>query len=269
MRYDADDRNFFDRIGKFFVIPQNPSDYDFLLAVDRRTRSDIELKYGFLADYDWMCNTVANLFFEALISHLKYFLQENGMEGGSAGISFYDLFSAIISNKVNEHAEKEGNLNIYFQPGERVTELIENGPPQLPEKIERVSMGEAFTTDDPEENDLMSRLDNYCKFEVNKRHGLMLGDKSPLAAIGISYTFFENLFIELIVRANDQRKRTLEATDGSEEDAMVTVNFNDNVEFHCVVNDGTASILMRPGMNVKLLIKSDAMTEKTMGDLDD
>lgn len=268
MVYDVDSQAY-ERIGKFFVIPQNPADHEFLLAVDRKTRSDIDLKYGFLADYDWMCNTVANMFFEGMIGHLKYFLDENGFEGGSAGVSFYDLFSATISNKVNEHAEKEGNLNIYFEPGKRVTELIENGPPQLPDRIERVSMADAFSTDDPEENDFMIRLDNYCKFEVNKKHGIKLGEKSPLASVGVAYTFFENLFIELIVRANDQRKRTLDNTDGSDDDAMVTVNFNDNIEFHCVVSDGMATVMMRPGMNVKLLVKNDGLTESTMGDLDD
>lgn len=267
MTYDVDNHAQ-ERIGKFFVIPQNRADYEFLLAVDRKTRSDIDLKYGFLADYDWMCNTVANMFFESMIGHLKYFLEENGAETGTAGVSFYDLFTARISNKVNEHAEKEGNLNIYFEPGDRVRDLIENGPPKLPDRIERVSMSEAFTTDDPEENDFLLRLDNYCKFEVNKRHGIRIGEKTPLASVGVAYTFFENLFIELLVRASEQRRSTADAVDG-EDDAMVTVNFNDNIEFHCVVTDGTASIMMRPGMNVKLLVKNDGMTESTMGDLDD
>ena len=267
MIYDVDSHSH-DRIGKFFVIPQNKSDYDFLLAVDRKTRSDIDLKYGFLADYDWMCNTVANMFFESMIGHLKYFLEENGSETGSAGIAFYDLFSANISNKVNEHAEKEGNLNIYFEPGERVKQLIEEGPPQFPDKIEKVSMASVFITEDPEENEFLTRLDNYCKFEVNKKHGIRIGE-SPLASVGLAYTFFENLFVELLVRAAEQRSRSVDSIDGTEDDAMVTVNFNDNIEFHCVVTDGTASIMMRPGMNVKLLVKNDGMTESTMGDLDD
>ena len=44
--------------------------------------------------------------------------------------------------------------------------------------------------------------------------------------------------------------------------------FNDNIEIHGMMKDGTVSIIMRPGMNAKLLIKCDELTEHTMGDID-
>ena len=51
--------------GKLFVIPQDPVDREFLLAVDRRTRSDVERIYGILIDYDWQANTIANAVIES------------------------------------------------------------------------------------------------------------------------------------------------------------------------------------------------------------
>lgn len=257
--------------GKFFIKPQDPADREFISAVSLRTRSDLDIRYGFIIDYEWMVNTVANVFFECMVRQLKSIMLEqladSGQNGASVGFKFYDLFSSIVSNKINEHAEKEGNLNIYFDTGERVDYLIANGIPST-DSITKTTILERFLTDDQEENEVMLGLDKICIYELSKSHGLRLGNQSSkLISVAIAYTFFENLFIELLVRAAKQKKEQADANDDS--DAMVSVNFNDNIEFHCVVKDGTASIMMRPGMNVKMLIKSDEFTEKTMGDLDD
>ena len=263
MRYADDDLRTHATYGKFFITPQDKNDRDFLLAVDRRTRSDIDLKYGFIADYDWEMNTVANAFFETMIGIIKYLFQDESTgHSDGIGFKFYDLFTATISNKINESAEKEGNLNIFFETAERVDDLIANGiPPQF--NGERKSMFEVFKTGNPDEDNLLLRIDNQAKYDIARSHGIQIGEKNHMATCGIAYTFFENLFIELLVRTAMVQK------ENEGEEAMVSVNFNDNIEFHCIIKDGGARIMMRPGMNVKMLIKNDGFTEKTMGDLDD
>lgn len=258
--------------GKFFIKPQDPSDREFLSAVSLRTRSDMDVRYGFIIDYEWMVNTVANVFFECMVRQLKNIMLEHladsGPNGASVGFKFYDLFSSVVSNKVNEHAEKEGNLNIYFNTEERVDDLIANGIPST-DNTTKMNILERFLTEDQDENKAMIDLDTICVYELSKSHGIRIGNpaSSKLISVAIAYTFFENLFIELLVRASKQKKEQTDANDDS--DAMVSVNFNDNIEFHCLIKDGGATIMMRPGMNVKMLIKSDEFTEKTMGDLDD
>lgn len=264
MRYDDENLRTHERYGKFFITPQDPHDMEILLAVDRRTRSDIEIKYGFIGDYDWEMNTVTNVFFETMIALMKYLFQDGSIGNGNPdgmGFKFYDLFSAIVSNKVNEHAEKEGNLNIYFDTAERVDDLIANGIPGT-FTGEKMTMQARFMTGDPEEDEFLARIDKQTKFDLARSNGIQIGDKNLFATCGIAYTFFENLFIELLVRTVAQKP-------GVGEEAMTSVNFNDNIEFHCVIKDGAATIMMRPGMNVKMLIKNDGFTEKTMGDLDD
>ena len=121
--------------GKLFIIPQDPNDREFLLSVDRRARAELNRVYGILLDYDWQANTIANGVVETLISDLAFMLKSGANSG--VGIEFYDILRAIVSIKTNEKAEKEGNINIYFEPGSKITSLIENGP-DTTEYVEKI-----------------------------------------------------------------------------------------------------------------------------------
>ena len=71
----------------------------------------------------------------------------------------------------------------------------------------------------------------------------------------------KNIFMELMYRvANNPEKDT-------SDEVIESVNFNDLIEIHAILKDDKVSISMRPGVNAKLLIKCDELTEHTMGDL--
>lgn len=245
--------------GKFFVIPQNPQDREFLLAVDNRTRADVRKRYGILLDYDWQANTIANCMFEVIVLQLSLLIREDRSKNG-VGIALYELFNAVVSFKNNDRAEKEGNINVFFEPGKHVIDLIEKGPEDFsPENP--VSAFEHFSTDDPNENKFIHNLDYQTRYDLMLRHNLTFPDHMIYAVLAIGYTFLENIFIELLYRLSN-----LESSEDDTSEKIVSVNFNDNVEIHGSLKNGEVSINMRPGMNSKLLIKSDELTEHTMGD---
>jgi hypothetical protein len=242
--------------GKLFVIPQDPNDREFLLSVDRRARAEINRIYGILIDYDWQANTIANGLVETIISDLA-FLLKNGA-GGGIGIEFYDIIRAIVSIKTNEKAEKEGNINIYFEPGSKVTHLIENGP-DTTEYIDKIDPMKRFLTGNPEEDDLYKNIDYHTRYNLTSTNGIMIPDHLKFSVFAIGYTFLECMYLEILYRLAN-----MDAEEGEEK--LVSVNFNDNIEIHGVMKNGTVNIIMRPGMNAKLLIKCDQITEHTMGD---
>ena len=242
--------------GKLFIIPQDPSDREFLLSVDRRARAEINRIYGILLDYDWQANTIANGVIETLITDLAFMLK-NGASNG-IGIEFYDIIKAIVSIKTNEKAEKEGNINIYFEPGSKVTSIIENGPDKT-EYDEKINPAERFLTGIAEDDDLYKNLDYHTRYNLSSINGIMIPDHLKFSVFAIGYTFLECIYLEILYR--------LANMDGEDsEEKLVSVNFNDNIEIHGIMKNGTVNITMRPGMNAKLLIKCDELTEHTLGE---
>ena len=244
--------------GKLFIIPQDPSDREFLLAVDRRARFEINRIYGILIDYDWQANTIANSVVETIISNLAFMLKSGASKG--IGIEFYDIIRAIVSIKTNDKAEKEGNINIYFEPGSKITSLIENGPDKT-EYIDKISPAERFLTGNPEEDELYRNLEYHTRYNLSSVNGVMIPDHLKFSVFAIGYTFLECIYLEILYRLAN-----MDAEEGAEK--LVSVNFNDNIEIHGVMKNDTVNIIMRPGMNAKLLIKCDELTEHTMGDID-
>lgn len=245
--------------GKLFVIPQDPGDREFLLSVDRRARAEINRIYGILIDYDWQANTIANGVVETLITDLAFMLK-NGASGG-IGIEFYDIIKAIVSIKTNEKAEKEGNINIYFEPGSKVSSLIENGPDTTTEYVDKIDPAKRFLTGNPDDDDLYKNLEYHTRYNLSSVNGITIPDHLKFSIFAIGYTFLECLYTEILYRLAN-----MDAEDGEEK--LVSVNFNDNIEIHGIMKNGTVNITMRPGMNAKLLIKCDEVTEHTMGDDD-
>ena len=242
-----------------YIIPQDPHDYKILEAVCNRTREDVYSRYQFPIDDTWIINTIANSFLETMLHVLSYTMKSQSMNDG-IGIDFYDILRITVSYKKNESAEKEGNINVFFEPGERIERLISEGP-VLEYTGDPVALKDAFGVEDPEENKFYLDLDSKARYEIAQTYALRM--RHEYQAIAITYTFFVDLFSELLVRAAAESK---DAVEGDE--TLVTVNFNDNVEIHCAVKDGLAQFMMRPGKNAKLIIKSDALTEDTMGALE-
>ena len=233
------------------------ADKEFLLSVDRRARAEIQRIYGILVDYDWQANTIANGVIETLITDLAFMLK-NGANNG-IGIEFYDIIKAVVSIKTNEKAEKEGNINIYFEPGSKAISLIENGPDTTTEYVDKIDPSTRFLTGDPAEDDFYKNLEYHTRYNLSSVNGIMIPDHLKFSVFAIGYTFLECLYTEILYRLAN-----MDAEDGEEK--LVSVNFNDNIEIHGIMKNGTVNITMRPGMNAKLLIKCDEVTEHTMGD---
>lgn len=243
--------------GKFFIIPQDPVDREFLLAVDRRTVADVENKFGIFIDYDWGANTIANAVVETIIQHLSYILKTTNI-GNGIGLNFYDIIRAIVSVKNNSKAEKEGNINIYFEPGDKIIHLIENGPEEYDGP--KLSPIEFFKGSDPEETELYGNLEYKTRYTLSSFNGLSFTEASKFSVFAIGCTFITNIFVEMLYRLRNDTS--------DDDEKIVSVNFNDNIEIHGTLKDNAVLFNMRPGLNAKLLIKSDEMTENTMG-LDD
>ena len=254
------------RYGKFFTIPQDPSDRAILLEVDRKTRGDINEKYNLSVQYDWQCNTITNHLIETLLNEISVKLGSIGKDAMNdkvaIGVELFDILNAYSSIKVNENAEKEGNINIWFTPGKKVEDLIKFGPTEYDGGL--VDYKTAFITGNPEEDKFYSELETRARYALNVKSGIVMTDKLKYAIFAISYTFIENIYTVLLYHLANDKTGTSEG-----EETMVSVNFNDNIEFHAVKSvDGTVKIMLRPGMNAKLIIKSDELTEDTM-DVDD
>ena len=238
-------------------IPQDLKTKEFLLSIDQQTKIDVENKFGFIVNQDWHCNTVANCTVEAIISALNTDMKMDGAP--SARLNFYDVFIAKVTTKVNENAEKEGNINISFEPGPTAVNLITTETPKNEEEVETVDPKDFFKIEDPDMNpdqlaamnEAYTGIDRKARYTLSNNYALTITDDNVFYAFGITYIFILNIFRKLLQDLGDDPNKNL-----------VSVNFNDNIEFHAMRDDeGYVKLAMRPGLNAKLLIKSDETTE--------
>lgn len=242
-------------LAKLRYIPTNPHDKEVLRAVDSKTITEVHDHYGIFIDYEWFCNTIADVMVETIIKQLAYLLKNN--PGMGNGIDFYEIFRSIISIKKNEKAEKEGNINIYFEPGAKILELIED--PTKGESI--LPTFQELSGDNQDDYDFYKNLDSQCRYQLTMHNGIMFPESLKFACCAVTITFMKNIFMELMYRvANNPEKDT-------SDEVIESVNFNDLIEIHAILKGDKVSISMRPGVNAKLLIKCDELTEHTMGDL--
>lgn len=237
---------------RLYIIPQDEETRISLLNVDRNTKEDVRRLHRLYVDHDWHCNTIANTYIETIIRHLGYDVKNNG--NANSKFDFYDLFLAYVTVKQNEDAEKEGNINIAFQPEEKVAEIITDPVPREEREYEYIAPSARYVfVDNEPKTKAYEKLDKVARMELQEKYGITIPD--PWMVTAISYVFMENIIRELLY------KLTLTGKLSS------SINFNDNIEMHAIMKNGEVSISLRPGMNAKLLIKSDETTEAE--DLDD
>lgn len=243
---------------KLLVIPQDPVDNQRLLVIDRKTKYDVGSKYGIVSGKDWQMNTVAN---EALESILQAIATGMTVEGNGIGFNFYNLFFIKATNRRVESADKEGNINVVFEPGPRATELITLTEPPKIEQQYRPEMLFGFT-DDPDRHEQYLKIDRLARYSLAKKYRYMIPDDLVFASFAVLDQFFLNMFEYLLHDLGQNPEQMLSS-----------VNFNDNVEVHAMrkkqSDDGTddlVSFSMRPGMNAKLIVKSDSSTEEDGSD---
>ena len=245
------------------IIPQDKESNIFLYDVDAQTKIMIEEMFGIIINYDWHCNTIAEVTIESIIKALNTDMKENGVK--NVKFNFYDLFGIKVTTKINEDAEKEGNINIAFEPGLTAIRLIKEPDFKLFEKGKKEDVAKFFAIEipamDPDYlkaiNQRYADIDQHARYNLNNNWALAV--KNPFMAFAVTYVFIFNLYCKLL--------RELGA---HPELNMVSVNFNDLIEFHCSQVDDDYKekypdimvlLTMRPGLTAKLLIKSDETTE--------
>jgi hypothetical protein len=229
---------------KLYVIPQDPEEREFILSVDRKTKADIYERYGLHMDQDFMCNTVTYAVLETLIKSLA---MNSQIEGLSSSFNFYDLIIAKISNKVNEMAEKEGNINISFFAGPRAVGLITG---ETEEDNTPRSMAEEFSFEEHHIGELYASLDRYARYLLIQQYGITMSDNLVFGSFAIAYTFLENLFKYLLYNYTNNN-----------EDGIVSINYVDLIEFHVIEKDDGIMFALRPGYKSKIPVKDDENTE--------
>ena len=238
----------------FYIIPQEEETRVDLLNIDQNTKEDVRRLYRFIVAQNWQCNTIANAIIENMIRTLSLDLKNT--RNGNALISLYDMMDAYVTVKRDDDAEKEGNINIAFSIGKRVEGIITDNVTREDRKYEYISPEIMFGSN-PESplTKKMELLDKIARKELNDKYGILL--PTAWMAMSIGYIFIENLYRELVNKIILMQKPS------------VSINFNDNIEFHATRKSDGIVINLRPGMNAKLLIKSDELTENDDGDDED
>lgn len=247
---------------KIATIPQDPYTREFLREVDMQTRVDIEEKFGAIIDYEWHCNTIANITVESLIQALAVDMRAN--HAPRASINFYDVFGIRVSTKKDAKAEKEGNINVSFEPGHNAEALIGTDLKKSDTPVEKVKPVDYYRIEDPDMdpdalnamNQAYMNIDRKARYSLSNTYGIAIPDQHSMLAFAITDVFFMNIFRKLLYSLGE-----------SEDKELVSVNFNDNIEIHALRKDGGVILAMRPGMNAKLIIKSDETTEDEDDDL--
>lgn len=237
-----------------YIIPQDPENKTDLLNVDMATKEDVRRLFKFFVSNNWHCNTIANSVIENLIRSLS--LELRNTRNSNAKINFYDLFEAYVTVKRDENAEKEGNINIAFKALPKMEEIIADNTPREDREYVYTSPAVKFGYGEKDpRTKAMLLLDRISRKELNDKNAIVLPNE--WMAISIGYIFIENIIRELIKKITLTNKPS------------ASINFNDNIEFHAIVKNEGLVISMRPGMNAKLLIKSDELTEIEDNDGDD
>lgn len=236
---------------RLYVIPQDPVNRVALLNVDRNTKEEVRLHYRLYMDHDWQCNTIANAYIESIIRALGLDVKNTG--NANASWDFYNLFDAHVTVKQDKEAEKEGNINIAFEVEDKILDIISDQTPREDRKYDVSTPEAAFTfVNNKRMTDAYEKIDHVTRYELQDKYSITIPNAWMVTAIAV--TFFENIIRELLYMVANSGKPS------------ASINFNDNIECHALLKNDKVLITLRPGMNAKLLIKSDEATESDEDD---
>lgn len=269
MRYEGNEE-LFDKAmieGKCYVIPQDPSTRLALLNVDRRTKEELIKKHRIYIDTDWECNTIATstvlnllkMLYSNIttdISMMDVFKKENSSVQSLIRTSFYDLFDINVTNKKNENADKEGNVNIAFYPGKAAERIVSDDVAPEDKKYEFVQCKVLYGNNENESyQKIIDKLDKLTRQECSKKYGIIIPE--GYVSIAIAVTFIENIYRELVHKIVLTDKKTS------------SINFNKTLLFDAMKKKTGIEIYIKPGSKSKMKIKTDETTEMDNTTYDD
>lgn len=238
-----------------FIIPMDSTMYEDLLNVDRKTKESLRARHRLFIDQNFEANTIASIMVESLLLALHSHICSNGIsilkDETTNGINFYDLLEITASNKVDKSAEKQGNINVVFRTGSCVDALVSDDihlEDKKDAESQYIAIDAAYTyPGDENATKAMLEIDRIARKSLSDRYNILL-DK-PFMAVATGYLFLENLYVYLVQKLVLKNK------------SSAMINFNDIIEFHAIRKGDKVEFHLRPGMDAKLIIKSDAVTE--------
>lgn len=241
---------------KIAYIPQDPRTNAFLKAVDAQTKSDVFEQFDISITYDWYATTQTTVIIDSIISALSTTMKSEGAR--NVAMNFYNLFFVEVNTKTNIRAEKEGNINIAFEAGPVAEDLITTEAKKGDTPVEPVDPKQFFMIEDPDmsedalamANKMYYEIDRLARYNLSTNYGITISDGKAMTPTAVAYCYIQNIFRGLLFELGADAEKTL-----------ASVNFNDKIEFHAMRKDGGILFAMRPGLQAKLLIKSDEHTE--------
>ena len=112
---------------------------------------------------------------------------------------------------------------------------------------------------DPEMRHDIEEVCKLAKLTLSKKHSIIVPKIWQINTI--ANCFIESLIMQMVKKMQESNS------------PIETINFNDTLEFHLsykrnddAEKEGNLNITIRPGVNAKLLVKSDAITEMDADD---
>ena len=189
--------------------------------------------------------TIACVYAESIIRTLTRLLRETP-NGNS--INFLNVMTVSYTNRENEDADKDGNINVKYEPGEIVESIMDRdfAPTIVPDQWKG-------TIIEVVERECAKMLANKHKMNANYAYNWTI----------VAYVYFTYLFrtLKILTKAAFENGKT-----------MAMINFLEVFELHGVMEQipmdenpeivsEKITVKIRPGFQSKLLIKDDDTTE--------
>ena len=269
MRYEGNEEIFDNTLieGKCYIIPQEKATRLSLLNVDRSTKEELIKRHRVYIDTDWECNTIATSVVINLlkmlysnittdINMMDTFNKVSSSVQDLINTSFFDLFDVKVTNKRNENADKEGNVNIVFYPGKGAERIISDDTKPEDRTCEFVQCKALYGNLENEYyQKIIDKIDKLARQECARKYGIII--PMEYGAIAIAVVMLENLYRELVQQIVLSGKKT------------ATINFNKTMIFTAMRKKDKIEIFINPGAKSKMKIKSDETTEKDNTSYDD
>lgn len=236
--------------GFYLITPADPVQRTVLDRVELTARNKLMMDYKIKLNAGYL-TTISCVYFESLVKGLVKIMKDT--KDSNAEINFFDMFTAIASNRSNDDADKEGNINVLFHIGSAVQMLIETNECKM---IHPDMWKDTFIN-------VIEKHANSVLF--NKHHIMAPVENNGATYTIISYVYFEFLIRTLVMMLRESGKKS------------VMINFLELFEIHASYakmneeddDEKKIEIKMRPGAQAKLIIKDDEITEKELDEDDD
>lgn len=251
----------------YLITPNDPVQREVLEKVEMGARSKLMTDYHASLNSGFL-TTIACVYYESIVRCLVRIMRDTKTD--NATINFFDLFAAQATTRVNEDADKEGNINVKFVAGPATRRLIETGTVDTirPEMWQKTIIADVqkyaanvlykkhrlYIPKSDSNNIITTVAYVYFEFLIRTLNMMIEGDASNSAMINFLDLFELHIFKMKNVMEPEKKA---EGEEEPNEEPAVTREKPDRID-----------VKIRPGMAAKLIIKDDHTTEG-MGDDDD